>query len=139
MSRLDKFSHRPQTRLIALENTHNASGGTVLPLSYTQEICAEMYERGVSVPLDGTRIFNAAAALGEPMRSLTESFDSVALIVVRLGGFLSRKLRLSCEAYRRRVAAYPYNERLIRFVFHRQINDEDAVAAAARLKDAIAN
>ncbi|WP_181917907.1 beta-eliminating lyase-related protein [Cohnella phaseoli] len=62
-----------------MENTHNARGGTVLPLSYTQEICAEMHERGVSVPLDGTRIFNAAAALGEPMRSLTESFDSVAL------------------------------------------------------------
>lgn len=73
------FSHQPRTRLICLENTHNASGGAVLPLAYTQALCAEMKERGIAVHLDGARIFNAAVALNESVRQLSAPFDSVAM------------------------------------------------------------
>ncbi|WP_409345861.1 GntG family PLP-dependent aldolase [Paenibacillus sp. MBLB4367] len=74
-----RFTHRPRTGLLCLENTHNASGGAVLPPDYTDAVYAAMKERGIPVHLDGSRIFNAAAALGAPMRLLTERFDSVAL------------------------------------------------------------
>ncbi|MFD2332854.1 GntG family PLP-dependent aldolase [Cohnella sp. GCM10020058] len=74
-----RFTHRPRTGLLCLENSHNASGGAVLPPEYTNAVCAAMKERGIPVHLDGSRIVNAAAALDVPMRLLTERFDSVAL------------------------------------------------------------
>jgi len=81
------FSHMPRTRLICLENTHNASSGAVLPLAYTQALCAEMKERGIAVHLDGARIFNAAVALNVPVGQLTAPFDSIAMNLNKgLGG-----------------------------------------------------
>ena len=68
---------RPRTGLIALENTHNMAGGTVMPLEVTREIWANAADAGLPVHLDGARIFNAATALGAPVRELTEGFSSV--------------------------------------------------------------
>ena len=59
------------TGLICLENTHNFAGGSVM----TAEHCAEiLHERSRSMAcrsiMDGARIFNAAAALGNRWRTL---------------------------------------------------------------------
>ncbi|MGA7522298.1 MAG: GntG family PLP-dependent aldolase [Acidobacteriaceae bacterium] len=72
-----KHYHRASTGLIALENTHNMAGGTVTPLEVMEEIWAGAAERKLPVHLDGARIFNAAAALGKDVRSLTRGFATV--------------------------------------------------------------
>ncbi len=69
--------HFPRTRLICLENTHNRCYGTPLTPDYTAEVVAFAKHRGLSVHLDGARIFNAAIALGVDVRELTRGVDSV--------------------------------------------------------------
>jgi threonine aldolase len=63
--------------LIVLENTHNMAGGTVYPMQTAREICERAHELGLRVHLDGARVFNAAAALGLPVREIVKTFDSV--------------------------------------------------------------
>lgn len=69
--------HQPITRLIALENTHNRCGGTVQSVEYTRRVAEFAHTRGLKVHLDGARVFNAAAALGVPVKDVTGSVDSV--------------------------------------------------------------
>ena len=73
----EKVYYRPQTGLIALENTHNMAGGTVYPTAVAQEICDQAHAAGISVHLDGARVFNAAVYLGENVAEMTKKFDSV--------------------------------------------------------------
>ncbi len=65
------------TGLVTVENTHNMHGGTVYPLRTLREICDGAQERGLKVHLDGARIFNAAAALGMPVREIARPADTV--------------------------------------------------------------
>ena len=69
--------YRARTGLIALENTHNMAGGTILSIDATREITSRAHERGIPVHLDGARVFNAAATLGVPVASLAAGCDSV--------------------------------------------------------------
>lgn len=72
-----KIYYRAPTGLIALENTHNMAGGTVTPLEVFEEIWAGASEAKLPMHLDGARIFNAAAALGIDVATLTRGFDTV--------------------------------------------------------------
>lgn len=74
-----RFSHRPQTSLICLENTHNMAGGTILSPAQTASIAAVAAEFGVALHLDGARLFNASVALNEPLHAFTDGVDSVVL------------------------------------------------------------
>src|SRR5947207_15161039 len=65
------------TGLIALENSHNLAGGSVLTRERTEDICARAHEKNLPVHLDGARIFNAGAALRENLVNLTHRGDSV--------------------------------------------------------------
>ena len=69
--------HEARTRLIALENTHNRCGGTVLPLGYMQQVRELAEQHNLKVHLDGARIFNAAVALGVDVKAITQYVDSV--------------------------------------------------------------
>ncbi|WP_043823591.1 low-specificity L-threonine aldolase [Aeromonas veronii] len=69
-------AHFVQTRLICLENTHN---GKVLPLSYLQEMGAFVAERGLTLHLDGARLFNAAVASETPVEEIAAPFDSISI------------------------------------------------------------
>jgi threonine aldolase len=69
--------HFPRTRLICLENTHNRCSGAALTPQYTASVVALAGNRGLLVHLDGSRIFNAAVALGVDARELTKGVDSV--------------------------------------------------------------
>ena len=69
--------YRAQTALIELENTHNMHGGTVYPPEVAADICDRAHEAGLSVHLDGARIFNASVALGHSVAQITRKFDSV--------------------------------------------------------------
>jgi threonine aldolase len=69
--------HEPITRLICLENTHNACGGTCQTPAYVRAVSELGHASGLKVHLDGARIFNAAAALGVPAKEITGSVDSI--------------------------------------------------------------
>jgi len=65
------------TGLIALENSHNLAGGSLLTRDRTEDICARARGKNLPVHLDGARIFNAAEALGESVAALARPADSV--------------------------------------------------------------
>ena len=69
--------HQPRTRMLALENTHNFCGGSVLSLERTEQLAGAAREAGLRVHLDGARIFNAAAALGTSAAALAAPVNSV--------------------------------------------------------------
>ena len=54
--------------MLLLENTHTRAGGTVLTPERTAELAAAAQRHGAYVHLDGARLFNAAVALGVPLR-----------------------------------------------------------------------
>ncbi|MFB0555710.1 MAG: low-specificity L-threonine aldolase [Phycisphaerae bacterium] len=70
--------HFPRTRLICLENTHNRCSGFALTSEYIDSVAALAKEHGLSVHLDGARIFNAAVALGIDVKELTANVDSLS-------------------------------------------------------------
>ncbi len=65
------------TSLIAVENSHNMAGGSVMPISTSREICERAHALNLPVHLDGARIFNAALALGVTVAEIARPFDSV--------------------------------------------------------------
>jgi len=69
--------HFPPTRLVCLENTHNRCGGCALTPDEMDSICIPVRERGISVHLDGARVFNAAVGLGVDVKELTRNVDSL--------------------------------------------------------------
>ncbi len=69
--------HRAPPGLICLENTHNRCGGVVLPPAYLESLQRLAHQHGVPLHLDGARIFNAAVALGDDVRTLTSHVDTV--------------------------------------------------------------
>ncbi len=71
--------HAPRTRLIVLENTHNRRGGIAIPVNYERRLADLAHEHGLSLHLDGARLFNAAVALGCTASDLAEPFDSVSV------------------------------------------------------------
>ncbi|ALZ84077.1 threonine aldolase [Pseudomonas oryzihabitans] len=68
--------HFARTRLLALENTMH---GKVLPLAYLAAARAFTREHGLSLHLDGARLYNAAVKLGVPVREISQHFDSVSI------------------------------------------------------------
>lgn len=68
--------HFPRTRLIVIENTHNAAGGAVLPLEWLKQVRALADEHGLRVHLDGARIANAEAATGIALSEWASHVDS---------------------------------------------------------------
>src|SRR5215210_7431278 len=74
---IDQPYYACPTGLICLENTHNFAGGSVMTGAHCAEICARAHELGLPVHMDGARIFNASAALGETVEALSGDCDSV--------------------------------------------------------------
>ena len=69
--------HYPRTRLICVENTHNACFGTPLRVEYMQAVGELAHSHGLRLHVDGARIFNAAIALCVDVKELTASADSI--------------------------------------------------------------
>jgi threonine aldolase len=71
--------HVAPTRIVAVENTHNSSGGRMWPLEEIDALVATCREHDLAVHLDGARLVNAAIASGiEPPR-IARGFDTVTL------------------------------------------------------------
>jgi threonine aldolase len=71
--------HVAPTRIVAVENTHNSSGGRVWPLEEIDAIVATCREHDLAVHLDGARLVNAAVASGVDSARVAGSFDTVTL------------------------------------------------------------
>jgi threonine aldolase len=69
----------PRPSVVALENTHNASGGTVWPLDELRDVVQTARELGLKAHLDGARLMNAAVASGVPAAEIAGRFDTVTL------------------------------------------------------------
>ena len=70
--------HYAPCTLIAVENTHNTSGGRVFPWELLCDVVAFARERGLRLHLDGARLFNAEVATGIPTARWAEPFDTVS-------------------------------------------------------------
>jgi threonine aldolase len=71
--------HAPLTRIVSIENTHNASGGRVWPLAEVVKVADTCHELGLALHLDGARLFNAAVALGVPAAEIARHADTVTI------------------------------------------------------------
>jgi threonine aldolase len=58
--------HVPRASLVAVENTHNAAGGRVMPVAVWDAVVQLAAARRVPVHLDGARLWHAAVAQGVP-------------------------------------------------------------------------
>ena len=67
------------TAAIAVENTHNFGGGTVQPISEIVRLSKEARARGISMHLDGARIWNAHVASGTPFSEFGKHFDTISV------------------------------------------------------------
>jgi len=99
--------HYPRPKVLCLENTHNRSGGRLVPLDLHNELCAIGRENGLKIHLDGARIFNAAVAARVPVSAFTENVDSLMFCLSKglgcpLGSMLCGSKEFIAEADRAR-------------------------------------
>lgn len=78
-----KDVHYGNARVLCLENTHNRSGGCVVPLADHQRLARAARERGLAVHLDGARIFNAAIAAQCDVKDFVCEVDSVMFCLTK--------------------------------------------------------
>ncbi len=71
--------HGPRASILALENTHNSSGGAVWPPGELHAAVQAARELGLAVHLDGARIANASVACGVAASELGCVFDTTTL------------------------------------------------------------
>ncbi len=67
------------TRAIAVEQTHNAGGGTVVPMSTLERLRAVADSAGVALHCDGARIWHAHIATGVSLQAYGRLFDTVSV------------------------------------------------------------
>ena len=69
----------PKSSLLCLENTHNGAGGMVTPIDELRAIAAHGRALGLSVHLDGARLWNAHVATGTPLKEFAAVADLTML------------------------------------------------------------
>ncbi|MEU8612592.1 GntG family PLP-dependent aldolase [Actinoplanes sp. NPDC048791] len=67
------------TRAIAVEQTHNLGGGTVVPLEILRRLRTVADAAGVALHCDGARIWHAHVADGVPLAAYGELFDTLSV------------------------------------------------------------
>ena len=58
--------HKPQIKTIAQENTHLASGGSIVSYSHLAEVYSYAKEVGLNIHIDGARVWHAILGEGSP-------------------------------------------------------------------------
>lgn len=69
----------PATRLVVLENSCNKGGGSYYTLDEIAPITALCKDKGLTLHLDGARLFNVLVETGETTRDVGQHFDSVSI------------------------------------------------------------
>ena len=100
-----RSSYFAQTGLVAIENTQNHAGGTVMSFERMEEIAGRAHEKALPVHLDGARIFNAAIVLKRDVAEIASLFDSVMFCLSKgLGAPVGSMIVGSREFIERAVA-----------------------------------
>ena len=81
---LDNNTNRNKVRIASLENTHNFCGGMILETDFLSNFKSKLEKifskedfANIRYHLDGSRVLNAAVALGEDPGDLVKGYDSV--------------------------------------------------------------
>lgn len=69
--------HHPRTRLICAEQTHGASGGSVVPVEVLTGLRHLADELELPIHLDGARLWHAGVALDRPLSEIAACADTV--------------------------------------------------------------
>ena len=100
------------TALIALENTHNFGGGSILPLASIEAIRAGSAPHGIAMHLDGARLWNASVVTGVELATYGQLFDTVSVCLSKglgapVGSVLvgSAELMREARVWRKRYGA----------------------------------
>ena len=94
------------TRVVCLENTHNAAGGRVYPLERMHDVRGFCDRHGLALHLDGARIFNAHVATGVPLRDWAAPCDSLNVCLSKGLGAPVGSLLLGEASFIRRARRY---------------------------------
>ena len=78
-ARRGDLGHQPTTRIVAIENTHNGSGGRVWPVAEVAAMAETCRELDLALHLDGARLFNAAVASGVEPSEIAGHADTVTI------------------------------------------------------------
>ena len=79
IARPDSGPYLVSTTAIAVENTHNFGGGTVQPLAEIKTLRTESLKLGLTMHLDGARIWNAHIASGVDFFEYGKYFDTISV------------------------------------------------------------
>ena len=90
--------HFPRTSLVALENTSNKGGGSCYPLADIVAIRELCDKHGLSLHLDGARVFNALVAQGHTPQQMGEHFDTLSICLSKGLGAPVGSLLLGSES-----------------------------------------
>jgi threonine aldolase len=71
--------HASPSRIVAIENTHNMSGGLCWDRRQLDEILEATHALGMVAHLDGARLWNAAIAGNTTEKELARGFDSISV------------------------------------------------------------
>jgi threonine aldolase len=100
------------TAAVAVENTHNFGGGTIQPLDQIEALRSGTQAAGVTMHLDGARLWNAHVATGVPLSTYGGLFDTVSVCLSKglgapVGSVLvsSRERIAEARVWRKRYGA----------------------------------
>lgn len=100
------------TKAIAVENTHNFGGGTVQSIEEIGKLSKGAKELGLSMHLDGARIWNAHIATGTPFSEYGKYFETISVCFSKglgapIGSMLlaDKELILQARVWRKRYGA----------------------------------
>jgi len=118
--------HSSRISMLAWENTHNWSGGTIIPFELMEETSAAARSAGLGIHLDGARLWNAVAASGVPATGYAALADTVQFCFSKglgapIGSILCGSAELIAEA------------RVLRKRFGGGMRQVGVIAAAAAL------
>jgi threonine aldolase len=115
--------HKAHSSLVCLENTCNRGGGSCYDPREMKKIRELCDERGLSLHLDGARLFNAVVARGESPRWYGEHFHSISVCLNKGLGCPIGSMLLGSVAFIRRA-------RRVRKVFGGGMRQAGFMAAA---------
>jgi len=75
----DDDIHEPATKLICIENTHNACGGKVIPITFMKDLKSLADLHNIPVHLDGARIWNALSVLNIRPQKIGNYVSSISV------------------------------------------------------------
>jgi len=79
LARPNAGPHLVSTVAIAIENTHNFGGGTIQSLDSISKLRVATLPLGISLHLDGARLWNAHVATGVPLAEYGANFDTISV------------------------------------------------------------